>query len=105
MAMVASAQGPVSGSGCGADEAMKPDNIEHRESDYRSSNERPAWITSDLVVETVRVWSSRSKTPLSEQDAVDLILHFAHLLDATGLMRMQEKLHEAVPRSGSGQQS
>lgn len=103
--MVVSASGPVSGSGCGADEAMKPDDIEMRESDQRSSNDRPAWITPDLVAETVRVWSSRSTTPLSEQEAVNLILHFAHLLDATGLLRTQETIHEAVPRSGSGQQS
>jgi hypothetical protein len=84
---------------------MKPDDIEDIQSGQRSSNDRPAWITPDLVAETVRVWSSRSAKPLSEQDAVALILQFGNFLDATGLMRKQETTRESAHRTASGQQS
>jgi hypothetical protein len=69
---------------------MKPDDNEDVGNDKRSSNERPAWISTDLVAETVRVWSACSPKPLSEQEAVALILQFGNLLDATGLTRKQE---------------
>lgn len=84
---------------------MKPDDTENVQSALQSSNDRPAWITPDLVAETVRIWSSRSAKPFSEQDAVALILQFGNLLDATGLMRKQETTHESLRRTSSGEQS
>ncbi|MDZ4687706.1 MAG: hypothetical protein SH850_21755 [Planctomycetaceae bacterium] len=83
---------------------MKPNDKADDGGNERTSNDRPVWITTDLVTETLRVWS-RFSTSLSEQDAVSLILQFGQLLDATGLMRKQETTRESAHRTASGQQS
>lgn len=81
------------------------DGKQNVDGESRSSNERPAWITDGLIADTLRVWSSRSAKPLSEPEAVSLILQFGNLLDATGLMRQQEMPRETVHGTGSGKQS
>jgi len=84
---------------------MKPDGKQDGDGGGRSSNERPVWITDDLVADTLRVWRACTNKPLTEPEAVSLILQFGNLLDATGLMRQREANHEPVHGAGSGEQS
>lgn len=51
---------------------------------------RSDWITDELIRQTIRVWEKRSSTPLSNDDAVQLIFTMGQLLDATGLTRVEE---------------
>ena len=39
----------------------------------------PAWITSDLVALTLKVWQPHYKEPLSPQDAVTIVLNVGKL--------------------------
>lgn len=84
---------------------MKPDRKQEVDGGGGCSNERPVWITEDLVADTLQVWSSCTNKPLTEAEAVGLILQFGNLLNATGLMRQREMTHEAVHGTGSGEQS
>ena len=40
----------------------------------------PAWVTSGLVAHTLRVWQPRYSTPLSVEDAIDMILGASRLV-------------------------
>lgn len=59
-----------------------------------SAETHPAWITLDLIVETLRVWKLRSSNKLSEREAVDLILGFTQLFDAVERECRKEKQHD-----------
>lgn len=39
----------------------------------------PAWITRDLVAQTLKVWQPYYKEPLSTQDAVTIVLNVGKL--------------------------
>lgn len=41
----------------------------------------PAWITPELIAETIRVWQPYHAQPLSEREAVEMLLAAANLLD------------------------
>jgi hypothetical protein len=41
----------------------------------------PAWITPDLIDETIRVWQPYYATRLTAEDAVTMILNVGRLLD------------------------
>lgn len=60
----------------------------------------PAWITPELVRETIRVWQPFYTTPLTLDDAVNI-------LDSAGRLfgvLLQDGCHEKVSRLRSGQQ-
>ncbi len=49
----------------------------------------PAWITPELIAETIRVWQPYHAQPLSEREAVEMLLAAANLLDCLGKRREQ----------------
>jgi hypothetical protein len=65
-----------------------------------SSGDPPAWITPALIAETIRVCQGRVGKPMSDQDAVSLILSFGQLLCATGVAVQKERTDEPIHRSG-----
>lgn len=40
----------------------------------------PDWITPDDIEETIRVWQPRSETPLTPDDAVEILVNVRQLL-------------------------
>ncbi|MCA9243660.1 MAG: hypothetical protein KDA32_06900 [Phycisphaerales bacterium] len=44
----------------------------------------PAWITPELIAETIRVWQPYYAAPLSAVDAVEILVNTAILLDSIG---------------------
>jgi hypothetical protein len=44
----------------------------------------PEWVTSDLIAETIEVWQPKYSDPLTEHDAIEILLNVAALLDAIG---------------------
>ena len=50
-----------------------------------SSVERlPAWVSDDLVAQTLEVWQPRYGRRLTECDAIEILLSVGHLFDALG---------------------
>lgn len=41
----------------------------------------PSWITPELIRRTLGVWQKRSPMPLSEADALDILVTVGHLAD------------------------
>jgi hypothetical protein len=75
------------------------------------ADERPGWLTESLVEQTLRAFRPKTSTPLSEADAVRVILSLSQLLEATGLMKLEnnregneEEVHGlgTSKRSGTG---
>ena len=42
----------------------------------------PAWITAELIAETIRVWAPKYQRPLTDGDAIEILLNVGSLLDA-----------------------
>jgi hypothetical protein len=42
----------------------------------------PAWVTPDLLAMTIEIWQPHYKTPLTEDDALQIILNVGRLLDS-----------------------
>jgi hypothetical protein len=42
---------------------------------------RPAWVSDELVDDTIRLWSPRYPEPLTEDDAVEMLLRVGELHD------------------------
>ena len=61
----------------------------------------PAWITADLIAETLRVWQPYYSEPLTAKDAIGILLNVGNLF---GVLSGVNK-HETVCRIGTGQQS
>ncbi len=75
------------------------------------ADERPTWLTESLVEQTLRAFQPKASTPLSEADAVRVILSLSQLLEATGLLNLEsnregneEEIHGVgkSERSGTG---
>ena len=47
----------------------------------------PDWITADLVEATIRTWQPYYETPLSTDDAIDIIRNAGLLFDALSTRR------------------
>ena len=45
-------------------------------------NDAPAWVTEELIEETLRVWQPRYKHTLTREDAVGIILSVSRLFGA-----------------------
>lgn len=60
----------------------------------------PAWITPQLVQQTLRVWQPYYSSPLTVDDAVTMILDVSRLFD---VLAQRERSRETVRRLGSGQ--
>lgn len=56
----------------------------------------PAWVTSELLDQTIKVWQPYDQHALTAQDALEMMLNVGHLFDV--LSRGND--HEAVRRSG-----
>jgi hypothetical protein len=41
----------------------------------------PSWVTKDFIEETIRVWQPASKTPLTQDGAIEIIMNMSRLLD------------------------
>jgi hypothetical protein len=41
----------------------------------------PSWVTKDYIEETIRVWQTASKTPLTQEGAIEIIMNMSRLLD------------------------
>ncbi len=52
----------------------------------------PEWITPELIEATIRTWQPYYKTPLTINDAIEIIRHAGRLFDALSL---------AAPESGN----
>lgn len=53
----------------------------------RTSTKRqglPAWITDELIAETLHVWQPSYDKQLTEDDAIEILLGVAALFDALG---------------------
>ena len=61
----------------------------------------PAWITADLIAETLRVWQAYYSEPLTAKDAIGILLNVGNLF---GVLSGVNK-HETVCSIGTGQQS
>jgi len=61
----------------------------------------PAWVTAELLSETIRVWQPYYAESLTVQDALGMILDVGNLFDVLS----QGDRHEAVRRTGPSQQS
>lgn len=44
----------------------------------------PAWITPELIAETIRVWEPKYSRPLTDGDAIEILLNVGSLLDIIG---------------------
>lgn len=42
------------------------------------------WITPELVAETIDVWQPKYAQPLTQQDAIEILMNVAALFDALG---------------------
>lgn len=42
-------------------------------------SDKPRWITDELLAETIRVWQPRYGKPISDDDAVQIILSVSRL--------------------------
>ena len=47
----------------------------------RTFDGKPAWITPELVKETLQTWQPRYNAPLTEADAVEILHAFGRLLE------------------------
>ena len=61
----------------------------------------PAWITADLIAETLRVWQPYYAPPLTPEDAIGILLNVGNLF---GVLSGVNK-HETICRISAGQQS
>ena len=61
----------------------------------------PAWITDDLIAETLRVWQPYYAQPLTPEDAIGILLNVGNLF---GVLSGASK-HETVCSISTGQQS
>ena len=61
----------------------------------------PAWITADLIAETLRVWQPYYAQPLTPEDAIGILLNVGNLF---GVLSGASK-HETVCSISTGQQS
>lgn len=73
------------------------------------ADERPGWLTECLVEQTLRTFQPKASILLSEADAVRVILSLSQLLEATGLLSMenncegnQEEIHGVGQSEWSG---
>ena len=57
----------------------------------------PSWITEDFIQETLRAWQRYSKTPLTHDDAVEIIVNVSNLVDALRLFGDQPPTHPPTP--------
>lgn len=44
----------------------------------------PSWITAELIAETIEIWQPKYAEPLTEHDAIEILLNVAALMDALG---------------------
>ena len=61
----------------------------------------PAWITADLIAETLHVWQPYYSDPLTPEDAIGILLNVGNLF---GVFSGVNK-HETVCSISTGQQS
>ena len=61
----------------------------------------PAWITADLIAETLRVWQPYYAQPWTPEDAIGILLNVGNLF---GVLSGVNK-HETVCSIGTGEQS
>jgi hypothetical protein len=62
----------------------------------------PAWVTAELIQQTIIVWQPYYANPLTIEDAVDIMQAAGRLLKA---LACEDQCHETVCRTRSGQQS
>ena len=61
----------------------------------------PAWITPELITETLRVWQPYYGHTLTQDDAIGMLLNVGNLFRCLS----GSSSHEALCRPGTGQQS
>ncbi len=62
----------------------------------------PAWVTAELIEQTIVVWQPYYANPLTVEDAVDIMQAAGQLLKT---LAIEDQCHEAVCRARAGQQS
>ncbi len=60
----------------------------------------PAWVTAELIAQTIQTWQRYYEEPLTSGDALAMIMNVALLCDSLH----GEQRHEAVRRPGPRQQ-
>ena len=60
----------------------------------------PAWVTAELLANTVAVWQPYYPEPLTDQKTLDLVLGVGRLFDALG---DDDESAQKVPRAGASQ--
>ena len=69
------------------------------------SDERPRWMTSELVEQAIRNFRPKSFEPFGEEQAVQVLLSLSQLLEATGLLKLEiDDEEEEVHRLGESEQ-
>jgi len=61
----------------------------------------PAWISQELIQETLRVWQPFYAVHLTTQDAIEMITNVGRMYDVLS----RDSCHEAVCCTGTGEQS
>jgi hypothetical protein len=72
------------------------------------ADERPGWLTENLVEQTLRAFHPNALTPITKADAVRVILSMSQLLEAIGLLNMEstrEGNEEKIYGLGQGEWS
>ena len=70
------------------------------------SDERPRWMTDELVEQAIHNFRPKSSEPLGAEQAVQVLLSLSQLLEATGLLRLEiDDEAEEVHRMGEGEWS
>jgi hypothetical protein len=52
--------------------------------DSRRPPGAPAWVTAELLADTIATWQSHYLKPLTDEEALDLVLGVGRLFDALG---------------------
>jgi hypothetical protein len=77
-----------------------------RRLDDMNSEERPQWMTEELVQRAILHFQAKSSVPFGEDEAVQVLLPLSQLLEATGLLKLEiDDEDEEVHRMGESKQS
>lgn len=68
------------------------------------SDERPRWMTHEIVERAIRNFGSKGSEPFGEEQAVQVLLSLSQLLEATGVLKLEIDDEEELHRLGEGEQ-
>ena len=73
---------------------MSSDNTYPAEAEHPQEDgllRAPSWITDDLIADTISTWQPYYNTPLTEQDAIEMLVNVGRLFDMLEADHAREK--------------